>query len=502
MAMLTETLLKYSSLFLYKVDKNRLRIMLESSPYYPSLLSILHALRYTGLDIHVGQCDMEYLKTINTPVLLHLIQDKKEYVVISKWHRNKESIMCYSPEKHKWESHEIVYIEQVWDGVVMYCDNKTIKLSNMRTNTVLYFIISITVLSIIMLMVTYMSFVALPIIIGLLISISLYNEDLVSQIPILDRVCHISSTSDCSKVSSSEYSRIAGFKLSEMSLSYFTAQMMVLFPAYVFYQFETFSSLYFVSLLVILPIGIYSGYYQYKIKTYCPLCITLLMCILCEAIIFIFTQGNSLSLEIMIIFCIIYIVILCIFRFISFLRGKYHDYMSNKIELLSLKRKNTIFVLESQEYRNSSSPIYLGTEDSSIIVTTIISPSCKHCKKIAKELIQLLNTNIQFRWNIIWGSVNISDEKRICSWIALFMRNKVLFIKELSKWSNGKDCILNIGIDNINDAQVLRTKDYFNSYISKMGITKLPQIILNNRLLSSIYTPQDYQYLILDNTCI
>ena len=75
--MLTETLLKYCSLFLYKVDKNRLRIMLESSPYYPSLLSILHTLRYAGLDIHVGQCDMKYLKTINTPVLLHLIKEKK-----------------------------------------------------------------------------------------------------------------------------------------------------------------------------------------------------------------------------------------------------------------------------------------------------------------------------------------------------------------------------------------------------------------------------------------
>lgn len=186
----------------------------------------------------------------------------------------------------------------------------------------------------------------------------------------------------------------------------------------------------------------------------------------------------------------------------SFLRDKYHDYMSTKIELLSLKRKNTIFLLESQEYENCSSPIYLGDEDSSAIITTIISPSCKHCKKIVKELIQLLNTNIQFRWNIIWGSVNISDEKRICSWIALFMRNKVLFIEELSKWSDGKDCILNMEIDNVNNAQVLCTKDYFNSYISKMEMTKLPQTILNNRLLSSVYTPQDYQYIILDNTCI
>lgn len=500
--MLIETLLKYSSFFLYKVDKDKLRIMLESSPYYPSLLSILHTLRSVGLDIHVGQCDMEYLKTINTPVLLHLIIDKNEYVVLSKWQKNKKRILCYSPEKHKWESHETDYIGQVWDGVTMYCENKTIPKWNININIIGCIITSIIVLSIIILIGTKMSFVALPIIIGMLISISLYNEDLFSQIYILDRVCHISSTSDCNKVSSSVYSRIAGFKLSEMSLSYFTAQMIMLYLVYIFNQVEIFGSLYFISLLVILPISIYSGYCQYKIKSYCPLCITSLICILCEAIIFISTQGDSLSLDIMISFCIIFIAILCILRFISFLRSKSSDYISNKIGLLTLKRKNTIFMLESHESGNINSPIYLGIEDSNVIVTTIISPSCKHCKKIAKELIPLLNTNIQFRWNIIWGSVNMSDEKRICSWIALFMQNKGLFIKELSKWSNGKDSILNMELDNINDDQVLHIKEYFNDCISKMEIIKFPQTSINNRLLSSIYTPQDYQYLILDNTRI
>ena len=57
-------------------------------------------------------------------------------------------------------------------------------------------------------------------------------------------------------------------------------------------------------------------------------------------------------------------------------------------------------------------------------------------------------------------------------------------------------------LDNINDDQVLHTKEYFNDCISKMEIIKFPQTSINNRLLSSIYTPQDYQYLILDNTRI
>ena len=64
--MLTQTLIKYSSLFLQNIDKNDIRIFLESSPLYPNLLSVLQTLQYVGLDVHAGQCDWEYLKNLNS----------------------------------------------------------------------------------------------------------------------------------------------------------------------------------------------------------------------------------------------------------------------------------------------------------------------------------------------------------------------------------------------------------------------------------------------------
>lgn len=63
--MLSVTLIKYCSLFVRRIDRDDLRIFLESSPQYPSLLSVLQTLRYAGLQANAGKCDIEHLKTMS-----------------------------------------------------------------------------------------------------------------------------------------------------------------------------------------------------------------------------------------------------------------------------------------------------------------------------------------------------------------------------------------------------------------------------------------------------
>lgn len=53
--MLSVTLIKYCSLFVRRIDRDDLRIFLESSPQYPSLLSVLQTLRYAGLQANAGK---------------------------------------------------------------------------------------------------------------------------------------------------------------------------------------------------------------------------------------------------------------------------------------------------------------------------------------------------------------------------------------------------------------------------------------------------------------
>ena len=100
--MLSQTLIKYSSLFLKGVDNNGLRIFLESSPIYPTLLSVIQTLQYVGLDCNAGQCDWEYLEKIGSPFLLHLKHDKQEILIIAKWDNTSHSLKTYNLKNKRW----------------------------------------------------------------------------------------------------------------------------------------------------------------------------------------------------------------------------------------------------------------------------------------------------------------------------------------------------------------------------------------------------------------
>lgn len=125
--MLSSILIKYCSLFLNHIDKKRIRLSLESSPMYPTLLSIVQTLRYVGLDCHAGQCDWDYLKNLSAPFLLHLNCGKREHLIIAKWIQRKQCLKIYNLKFRRWIITKSNDIESIWDGVVIYSNNCTPK---------------------------------------------------------------------------------------------------------------------------------------------------------------------------------------------------------------------------------------------------------------------------------------------------------------------------------------------------------------------------------------
>ena len=76
---------------MHHVDKNGIRIFLESSPGYPNLLSVMHTLRYANLDVQAGQCDWDYLRNLKSPFLMHIKLGSQEQLIIAKWDENVDS---------------------------------------------------------------------------------------------------------------------------------------------------------------------------------------------------------------------------------------------------------------------------------------------------------------------------------------------------------------------------------------------------------------------------
>lgn len=243
--MLYQTLITYGKLFLRNIDKNGIRIFLESSPQYPNLLSVIQTLQYAGLDAQAGQCDWEYLKNFEKPFLLHLKYRNQENLVIAKWYSKLNTLKCYNTKKNSWNIKEEDNLRNYWDGIVIYTNNQTTNRYKIGQKS----IISSVIFAIIMLAIV--SFYALkinpiyytPIFLGCVISGCMYFKTEMSS-GLIDRFCHISKLTDCERVENSSYSSLFIFNMSCLAFSFFTSQLICLAIGYLIGIYDILNSLF------------------------------------------------------------------------------------------------------------------------------------------------------------------------------------------------------------------------------------------------------------------
>lgn len=498
--MLSQTLITYIRSFKPNIDKSDIRMFLESSPQYPNLLSVIQTLQYAGLSAQAGQCDWDYLKNISVPFLLHLKYRNQENLVIAKWYSKLNALKCYNPKGNRWNVKGERELRNYWDGIVIYTNNKTTNIYKIGQKS----IISSVMLAIIMF--AMVCFCTLknnviyyaPILLGCVISGCLYFKSEMSG-KLIDRLCHISKVTDCERVENSSYSSLFGFNMCCLAFSFFASQFIILGIAYIMGIVDVLNSLYFISTVVLFPVMAYSVYGQFKIKYICPLCIFVLLCVTTEGFIYI-CRYHLLpqNLNIIIIFGGIFLIASSSLQYIHNIKQNESVYLRNYIDLLKLKRKDTILQPESTPINTTQTPISFGEKDSVSVVTTLISPNCSHCREIVFEFLKLQKKGINFRWNIILGQTTPGDSEMIDNWILLYYTDKDQFFDDLYRWSNGTIVSMPISrsINAIDKDRISEIKHSFEREIADLNITGFPQIILNERLLSSIYTAKDIEFLI------
>lgn len=219
--MLYQTLITYGKLFLRNIDKNDIRIFLESSPQYPNLLSVIQTLQYAGLDAQAGQCDWEYLKNLDTAFLLHLKSGSHENLVIAEWDKKLNRLKSYKLKERKWIVNDKKDIKDYWNGIVIYTNNHPIsKCAIDLKSIVLSVILGIILLSIVCFYTLKINTIYYtPIFLGCVISGCLYFKTEMSS-SLIDRLCHISKVTDCERVENSSYSSLFGFNMSCLAFSF------------------------------------------------------------------------------------------------------------------------------------------------------------------------------------------------------------------------------------------------------------------------------------------
>lgn len=502
--MLLETLVKYSSLFFHKIDKTDIRLFLESSPQYPNLLSVVQTLRYLGMDVQVGQCDWGYLKNLVSPFLLHLKVGVQETLIISKWDTKTNSLKVLNTSNSSWKVRDKKAFDGAWDGVVIYTDANTINYSYSKDKIALSLLVIIIVLFTSMVLKQKdISFInILPIVIGLIVSLCAYWRKYISEINIVERICHKSSISDCDAVESSFHGTWKGVNMSAMALSFFSSQFICMFLFSILELSNALYSIYFISAIVLIPIASYSIYGQIRIGKICPLCLMILACVFAESFIVIFMPTRFVKLEALIVWGILNICMLILLCFYSQSYQNQQKHLKDKIQLLTLKRKKEIVLLESSHITPIITPIWFGKEKASINITTIISPSCNHCRKVVFDFFSLIEKGVEFQWSIVLGKTMNEDSKKIEIWVQEYMADKNKFLQNLYLWSRGNRLVQSLNSipsSAVQDTTVFEICSGFDKQIESLNILGFPQIILNGRLLSNMYTVKDLEYVIRDS---
>lgn len=499
--MLYQTLITYGKLFLRNIDKNDIRIFLESSPQYPNLLSVIQTLQYAGLDAQAGQCDWEYLKNLDTAFLLHLKSGSHENLVIAKWDKKLNRLKSYKLKERKWIVNDKKDIKDYWNGIVIYTNNHPIsKCAIDLKSIVLSVILGIILLSIVCFYTLKINTIYYtPIFLGCVISGCLYFKTEMSS-SLIDRLCHISKVTDCERVENSSYSSLFGFNMSCLAFSFFASQLICIGIGYILGATNILDSLYVISTIIFLPILAYSVYGQVKIRSICPLCMLVLLCIAAEIAISLYWSYSTIRLNIIAVYSGVFTVTTITLQYIHNIKQKESAYLTERLDLLKLKRKKAVLQSESIPTNPTKTPIGFGEEDSSTVVTTLISPNCSHCRKMVSEFLKLQKKGVRFKWNIILGQTTPRDSDIIDIWIQQYYADKNKFFEYLHFWSNDS-------AGRISQPRVKKTTDTisfsdikqsFEKEIMDMNISGFPRIILNDRLLSQIYTPKDIEFIIID----
>lgn len=498
---LSHIIIKYSHLFVQGINTNDVRVFLESSPQYPNLLSVVQTLQYVNMNIQVGQCNWEYLKNLNSPFLLHMVFKSEETLIISRWDTKSSSLRVFNSKKNKWETKNKECFEGKWDGVVLYTNARTIRNSWTKdTMALLLLTVIVTVVTyLIMRQLDILFIYALPIIIGFIVSLCAYWRRNISEIGVMEKICRKSSIIDCDAVEDSIYGVWRGLSLNIIAFSFFISQLICVMISYLLEIRNILNTVYLLSEFVLIPVAIYSIYGQVKVKKICPLCMIILICVFLEALSIVWLPTHYVNMGMLFMLGIINVCTLCLLQIHEHKHLIQQEQLKTTIQLLKLKRKPEILTVESTKIGSVITPIWLGNDNSSINITTIISPSCKHCRKVIFELLLLIEKGVDFRWNTVLGKMHNQDSDKIRIWVQEYISNKDIFLHDLYLWSNGQ--IQNLQCTHnsvILDDKISKICSHFDKQIDRLSVSRFPLIILNERLLSHIYTATDLEYLIND----
>lgn len=505
-----------------KFDNEEAQIQLLSHPYYPSINSITDLFSHFNVDNIALEVPINQNSFSQLPdTFLAQIKDENssDLVVVSK--KSNGVFIVYDKKKSKQIT--LDKFLEIWTGVSLLIEeiekksvaesigiNKFKKIFEWGTFMLIYFLFIVSKPNIFQLI--HFSFS----LIGIYVSYLIVLHELGLHSKVLDKFCSgQNKKTNCNAVLSSKGAFVFGlFKLSDVGLVYFLS-LTLGWLLISLNGFQSYSIIILLSSLAI-PFTLFSIYYQWLVvKSWCPLCLTVVSLLWLQFGALFLTPFNSQIFNLIdssyVFFTISLLLITTFWIWLSPLLKKEQQLKKLEIEHLKFKRNFKLFsaALNQQTQLETdildTNEIVYGYKNAELNILVITNPMCGFCKEshsIVEKILNQDNPDIQVT---IRFNVQPNDKDSLGTKIAL----KLI---ELYKSKSQEDCLLalseiygkidaNTWLQNwgeTSDVECITVLEKEKEWCTNNKINFTPAIIINGKEFPKEYDRTDLLYFIDD----
>jgi uncharacterized membrane protein len=420
--------------FRIKVTDSTIKEFLQSHPFYPTLKSVCDALKKWNIKYFPLMLEKEEIRKLETPFIAHLNALGGQLAFVENIINNKVSYVDYTKKTLKEDFD--TFSKKISGAVILIEKDRNsgekdyrLKKQNEALNHSLLPLGGIIAMLLFFLGNLFLGSrnlifqkgitgweLLLTKFMGIVASVFLILKEWKISTRLTEKICNLSSKTDCDLVLSSPASRLFGWvNWADAGLIYFTGTLLFLSGIQ---TTDSLGMLLLISFLS-LPYPIFSIYYQaIKLKKWCPFCLMAQLILITEFVILfpafkvvVFNASEILRL-------LLSFLIISIF-WLSF---KTWHHLSAKLEqtqtsFQKLKRNPGIFhfLLTKNGYielpkTNIGNALVLGNPEASVTITAFLGLHCHPCALVFKKLKLLLANSSHIKIQAVFSVITIKKQ--------------------------------------------------------------------------------------------
>lgn len=480
---------------------------IKSHPQYPQLISVTDTLDY--FEIEYGLYQTESVNEVEESIdsFLALLVGSNNTSIISLIEK-KNLIYKVNSKKTPFN-----IIEKFWGGIVLVLEENRVLVKKKKKKKVAGFIgIIFALLSVI-----YLSNFDYKIIVfyllsgmGLFLSTVALKDVFGFKNTLSEKICVTSRKIDCETVIQSKKWKIFKYlDFSDLSLIFFSSQLILGFITASFNYLDSFFVLQYVTVLLSIPVITLSLFYQkFIIKKWCSICLGISLVLILELIYFVVlytTRTLSFDIDLFVTFfsILLFVWIYFLWRVLKALLIKYRLLMSKDLVRNQVLLKYTTFktLLKNSRYVNTDLDfVNLNSLKKPVNFTLITDPFCDYCKDTSEQLESLFKqVDGELSYNVVFN-IDMNDESKLDKSLYRNMMNiqksgnPMLFRKAMKDWYEVQD--VDLWLKKYADPTIDKDKideiiENQHQWCLNVYINYTPALIINNYVLPKIYEAKD-----------